>query len=101
MIFADCPIIQINPKANDWEGPDFALTAVQGNDPLEQDEPGKVHRQHYAIRSRRWRYILCNNGEEELYDHDNDPYEWTNLAGKSEYTEVQNVLNQKLKEMLN
>ncbi len=38
--------------------------------------------QHYAIRTQRYRYILYNSGQEEIYDHKKDPYEWYNLAGK-------------------
>jgi arylsulfatase A-like enzyme len=34
----------------------------------------------YAIRSDRWRYIRYSDGSEELYDHQADPHEWTNLA---------------------
>jgi arylsulfatase A-like enzyme len=34
----------------------------------------------YSIRSERWRYIRYIDGSEELYDHANDPEEWTNLA---------------------
>ena len=34
---------------------------------------------HFSVRSRRYRYTLCGNGEEELYDHQRDPHEWTNL----------------------
>jgi hypothetical protein len=34
------------------------------------------------VRTERYRYIRYRNGEEELYDHANDPNEWTNLAGK-------------------
>lgn len=33
-----------------------------------------------AIRTDHWRYILYNNGFEELYDHQNDSDEFTNLA---------------------
>lgn len=29
-----------------------------------------------------WRYIRYADGAEELYDSQNDPHEWTNLAGK-------------------
>jgi hypothetical protein len=36
---------------------------------------------NHAVRTARWRYIRYENGEEELYDEDADPYEWTNLAG--------------------
>jgi arylsulfatase A-like enzyme len=35
---------------------------------------------NHAVRSTRWRYIHYVDGSEELYDHDNDPDEWTNLA---------------------
>ena len=33
-----------------------------------------------AVRSERYRYIRYSDGTEELYDHANDPNEWTNLA---------------------
>ncbi len=36
---------------------------------------------NHAVRSDRWRYIRYADGSEELYDHQNDPYEWTNVAG--------------------
>lgn len=35
---------------------------------------------NHAVRSDRYRYIRYANGEEELYDLDNDPNEWTNIA---------------------
>ena len=37
---------------------------------------------NHAIRTDRWRYIRYSDGGEELYDHANDEYEWTNLAAK-------------------
>jgi arylsulfatase A-like enzyme len=40
---------------------------------------------NHAIRTDRWRYIRYADGGEELYDHSNDEYEWTNLAAKSEH----------------
>ena len=48
----------------------------------------------YAIKTDRYRYIewkRTKTGEveaRELYDHDKDPWEWNNLAGKSEFTDV-------------
>jgi arylsulfatase A-like enzyme len=41
---------------------------------------------NHAIRTERWRYIRYADGGEELYDHSNDTYEWTNLASKPEHT---------------
>jgi arylsulfatase A-like enzyme len=35
---------------------------------------------NHAVRNARWRYIRYANGDEELYDEQTDPYEWTNLA---------------------
>jgi hypothetical protein len=36
--------------------------------------------QNHAVRSERWRYIRYANGDEELYDHSRDPFEFTNMA---------------------
>ena len=41
-----------------------------------------------SVRTKRWRYIRYADGSEELYDHDNDPNEWTNLANNPEYASV-------------
>jgi arylsulfatase A-like enzyme len=41
---------------------------------------------NHAVRTERWRYIRYANGDEELYDHQSDPHEWTNLAGKPEFS---------------
>lgn len=34
----------------------------------------------HSVRSHRYRYIRYSGGSEELYDHESDPREWTNLA---------------------
>ncbi len=47
---------------------------------------------NHGVRDERWRYIRYANGDEELYDHDNDPNEWTNLAKKSEFGEIKTKL---------
>lgn len=41
-----------------------------------------------SVRSERWRYIHYADGSEELYDHDKDPNEFTNLAGKPAFQAV-------------
>ncbi len=43
---------------------------------------------NHAVRSQRWRYKRYCDGTEELYDHDNDPWEWTNLAGDKEHEDI-------------
>jgi arylsulfatase A-like enzyme len=47
----------------------------------------------YGIRTDRWRYIRYADGSEELYDHDWDPLEWTNLAGRSRFQGVKDELS--------
>ncbi|MDA7915050.1 sulfatase [Rubripirellula sp.] len=48
---------------------------------------------NHAIQTQRWRYIRYADGGEELYDHDNDPNEWMNLASSSNYKMI--ILNLK------
>jgi arylsulfatase A-like enzyme len=36
---------------------------------------------NHAVRTTRWRYIQYADGSEELYDIQQDPQEWHNLAG--------------------
>ena len=43
---------------------------------------------NHAVRSTRWRYIRYVDGSEELYDHDVDPHEWTNLAADAKYASI-------------
>ncbi len=46
----------------------------------------------FAVQDERYRYIRYGDGSEELYDHQNDPNEWTNLAGKAEQASVKQRL---------
>ena len=43
---------------------------------------------NHSVRSERWRYIRYSDATEELYDHDNDGLEWTNLASDPKYADV-------------
>ncbi len=48
---------------------------------------------NHAVRTERWRYIRYRNGDEELYDHTNDPDEFTNLAGNENYDSLKKKLS--------
>ncbi len=49
---------------------------------------------NHAVRSEGSRLIRYADGGEELYDESKDPYEWTNLATKSEFGAKKNELSQ-------
>jgi arylsulfatase A-like enzyme len=75
-----------------------SLAPLLKNPALEWNHPAlTTHgRGNHALRSEHWRYIRYENGDEELYDQVNDPHEWTNLAGRSEFTEVKTELAKSL-----
>jgi len=49
-----------------------------------------------SVRTRKWRYVYYTTGEGELYDHENDPYEITNLFEDPEHKEVVCELQERL-----
>jgi len=84
-----------DPESGTWDGPDAALTMIFAG----KGTAGDPARQHWSVRTKKWRYILYNNGSEELYDHDADPYEWTNLSGDTRHGKVKAGLKAKLLRM--
>jgi arylsulfatase A-like enzyme len=49
-----------------------------------------------SLRTERWRYTEWSDGARELYDHQNDPEETRNLAGRAETAAVQQDLARQL-----
>jgi uncharacterized sulfatase len=54
-----------------------------------------------SIRTERWRYTEWDEGERgaELYDHEDDPNEYRNLAGDPELEPIQAELREGLHAM--
>ncbi|MGL1886790.1 MAG: sulfatase [Reichenbachiella sp.] len=61
---------------------------------------GKKGGHNYAVRTERWRYILYENGQEELYDHQLDQYEQTNLASDLQFFQNKKELKLKMISMV-
>jgi len=81
------PLLQ-DPAHGKWDGPEAALTMIFSG--KHKDDPWQ---QHWSVRTKRWRYILYNNGAEELYDETRDPYEWDNLAERPQLLETKKRLH--------
>lgn len=47
---------------------------------------------NHGIRTVNWRYIRYADGSEELYDMQNDPNEWKNLAGDEQHAKTKKRL---------
>jgi len=55
-------------------------------------------RNNHSLRTERWRYIRYSDDTEELYDHNNDQLEWTNLASDPKYADIKRQLSKWLPE---
>lgn len=87
------PFLENNPA--DWQGPKGALTVV-GNFGVNIS----AEKQNYSYRTSQWRYIRYSNGEEELYDHYKDPYEWKNLAKNKTYLAIKQQLGKEMEDII-
>jgi arylsulfatase A-like enzyme len=96
-VSAPAELLDIYPTLSDLCGLP-ARTDLEGISLVPQLRDAKIKRErpaitshnqgNHGVRSERWRYIRYADGSEELYDHESDPREWTNLAGKPEFAAV-------------
>ncbi|MGE3779236.1 MAG: sulfatase, partial [Pirellulaceae bacterium] len=73
------------PPREGLEGRSLASLLRDPASPREEPAITTHGKDNHAVRSERWRYIRYADGSEELYDHDADPREWTNVAGEPSY----------------
>ena len=45
-----------------------------------------------AAQSERYRFLRYEDGSEELYDHQNDPHEWTNLSNHPDFQTIKKTM---------
>ena len=81
----------LTPKA-ELEGK--SLVPLLKNPKAKWDRPAlTTHgRYNHSLRGERFRYIRYSDGSEELYDHENDALEWTNLANDPKYAGIKKEL---------
>jgi hypothetical protein len=83
------------PQKNGLDGESLAPLL---KDPSLSTDPviSTFNYQNYSVRTDRWRFIRYQDGNEELYDHQNDPNEWRNLAGDENFAAVTDQLRRSL-----
>jgi arylsulfatase A-like enzyme len=86
-----CELCDI-PIPKHVEGP--SITSLLADPKSAWDKPALTtfHYNNHAVRDEEWRYIRYANGDEELYNEKQDPEEWKNLAGDSNYSEKKETL---------
>jgi arylsulfatase A-like enzyme len=77
-----------------------SLRPLLGNSRAAWDRPvlTTMGRNNHSLRDERWRYTRYADGSEELYDHQQDPKEWRNLASNPEHNAVKQRLARSLPE---
>jgi len=75
------------PPREDLEGRSLVPLMKEPEAPWDRPILTTFGPRNHSLRSTRWHYIRYADGSEELYDHESDPHEWHNLAGKSEHAE--------------
>jgi uncharacterized sulfatase len=92
--------IDLRPVLDDPSRPtkDAAYTMTTRGDSPAQDHSKVMSYQGRSVRADRWRYTEWDGGKRgmELYDHENDPHEWRNLANVPEYAETVEQMKQLL-----
>jgi arylsulfatase A-like enzyme len=79
------------PKPSHCDGRSLLprLTGAAGDSPsastwsMWTNAPKEPFRIYQSARTTNWRLIDYGNDELELYDHNKDPYEWKNIAGRA------------------
>ncbi|WP_212193243.1 sulfatase [Carboxylicivirga sediminis] len=85
-----------DPTSDDWNGPKGALTAI-ATDVVDYN----IEAQTFTYRTQEFRYITYPDGSEELYDLNNDPFEWHNLANDPAYATSLSELKKQVNEIIN
>ena len=61
---------------------------------------GQATNSGHAIRTPKWSFMRYKDGTEEMYDMNNDPLQFTNLANESEFQAIKKSLTTQLQQRL-
>jgi arylsulfatase A-like enzyme len=86
----------LKPPKNQLEGNDLSVLMKNPDAAWHEATVTTFGYKNYGVRSKRYRYIVYEDGTEELYDHAKDKWEWKNLADNPEYAAVKKKMRQEL-----
>ncbi|WP_420454538.1 sulfatase-like hydrolase/transferase [Rubrivirga sp.] len=84
------------PTPEQCDGQSLAPLLANPDAPWDRPALSTWMYQNHSLRTERYRYIRYRDGTEELYDHEVDPLEWTNVAGHPDYADVRAELEAQL-----
>jgi arylsulfatase A-like enzyme len=84
------------PPTGGLEGHSLAAQLKDANAPRPWPAITTSNQGNHSVRTRNWRYVRYADGSEELYDHRDDPNEWTNLARSPVHAETLRELARQL-----
>jgi arylsulfatase A-like enzyme len=72
------------------------VSVMQGKENTERYAITTFGMNNHAVRSDHFRFIQYEDGLQELYDHREDPFEWTNEASNNKYQITRELLADEL-----
>ncbi len=82
------------PPEGQLEGKDLSVLMKHPDAAWDETTVTTFGYKNYGVRSERYRYIVYEDGTEELYDHAKDKWEWRNLADDPKYAEIKSIMRQ-------
>ncbi|WP_083926977.1 sulfatase [Colwellia piezophila] len=76
------------PEKKDIDGKSFAPLFSKPDQEWHEPILTTMGYKNHSVRSDQYRYIRWEDGTEELYDHNKDSKEWSNLSAAAEYKSV-------------
>jgi len=80
------------PKNKHLDGISLVPQITDPTKPRQRPAITSSYHGNHSIRNRDWRFIVYEDGEEELYDHREDPDEFDNVAHHPKYKKIRDEL---------
>ena len=84
------------PPEEQLEGNDLSVLMKDPDAAWDEATVTTFGYKNYGVRSERYRYIVYEDGTEELYDHKEDKWEWHNLAERPEYADIKETMREEI-----